>query len=129
MSFKLYKFCQNGVLTFLSAAFSLFYLFSIAGPFSWWFGLIGSVVITVISFIPPLGIFYPVTFGIFIIIALIISYLYPSGYFLLLLVVLIQHLVRFVSLFTFTTANPQKSLMYDEAIRYGIDLDETEESF
>lgn len=129
MGFRFYKFCQNGVITFLSAAFSMFYSLSIAGSFSWWLGLIISVVATVIAFVPPFGMFYPVTFGIFIIVALIRSYLQSSGFFWFLLIILILHIVRFVSMLTFAAANPQKSLMYDEAIRYGIDPNEIEESF
>ena len=123
MSFKLYKFCQNGLITFLSAVFSMFYSLSISGNMSWWFGLIMAVVATLIAFVPPLGVAYPITFGVFIVVALIRSFLYSSGFFWLLLVILIVHIFRFVAMLTFAAANPEKSLQYDEAIRYGIELD------
>lgn len=124
MSFKVYKFCQNGLITFLSAAFSMFYSLSISGNISWWLGLIIAAAATVIAFVPPLGMAYPITFGVFIIVALIRSYLFSSGYFWLLLIILIVHIFRFVAMFTFASANPEKSLQYDEAIRDGIDLDQ-----
>lgn len=123
MSFKFYKFCQSGLITFLTAVFSMFYTLSISGKISWWLGLIIAVAATAIGFVPPLGMVYPLTFSVFIIIALIRSYLFSSGFFWLLLSLLIVHIVRFVAMLTFAAANPEKSLQYDEAIRYGIDLD------
>lgn len=123
MSFKFYKFCQNGLITSLSALFAMFYSLSVSGSVSWWLGLIISVVAVFIGFVPPLGIIYPFTFGIYILVALIRSYLCSSGFFWLLLIILILHIIRFVAMMTFARANPEKSLMYDEAIRYGINIE------
>lgn len=123
MSFKFYKFCQNGLITFSTAAFAMFYSLTISGSISWWLGLIISVAATVAGFIPPLGLFYPVTFGIYLLIALIRSYIYSSPFFWILLILLIVHIIRFVAMLTFTRTNPEKSLQYDEAIRYGIKIE------
>lgn len=123
VSFKFYKFCQNGLITFCSAAFAMFYSLAISGGMSWWLGLIISVAATIAGFIPPFGMLYPLTFGIFLLVALIRSYIYSSAFFWLLLVLLIVHVIRFVAMLTFARANPQKSLQYDEAIRYGIEIE------
>lgn len=122
MSFKFYRFCQNGVITILSAVFAMFYILSISGSMSWWLGLLIAFGATLIGFIPPLGLIYPVTFGIFILVALIRSYLCSSAFFWILLFLLILHIVRFVAMLTFARSNPEKSLQYDEAIRYGYDI-------
>lgn len=121
MSFKFYKFCQNGVITVLSAVYALFYSLSVSGNMSWWLGLLISVVATLACFIPPLGMFYPLTFSVFILVALIMSYIDASVYFWLILAILILHIVRYVAMFTFCRSNPEKSLEYDTAIRYGYD--------
>lgn len=123
MSFKFYKFCQNGLITVLSAVFAMFYTLSISGNISWWLGLIIAICATVIGFIPPLGLIYPFTFGVFILVALIRAYMYSNAFFWILLILLILHIIRFVAMLTFARANPEKSLQYDEAIRYGIDLE------
>lgn len=123
MSFKFYKFCQNGLITAASALFSMYYTLSISGTFSWWLGLIISIAATLIAFVPPFGFFYPFTFGIFILIALIRSYLFSDAFFWILLILLIVHIIRFVAMLTFARANPEKSLQYDEAIRYGIEVE------
>lgn len=123
MSFKLYKFCQNGIITILCSTFSMFYNLSIAGSISWWLGIIISIAATFIAFVPPLGFFYPVIFGLYILVAVILSFLQHNAFFWLLLVVLILHIFRFVAMLTFVRSNPEKSLQYDEAIRYGIDLE------
>lgn len=123
MSFKLYKFCQNGLITILSSVFSAFYAVSVVGGLSWWLGLIIALAATFIAFIPPLGLIYPLTFGGYILIALVGSFICSSHFFWVFLVLLILHIVRFVAMLTFARANPEKSLQYDEAIRYGIDLE------
>lgn len=121
MSFKFYKFCQSGFITVLCSAFSLFYSLSISGNFIWWLGIIISICVTLFCFIPPFGIFYPIIFGIFILISLIKSYIEASLFFWPILFVFVLHIVRFVSIFTFSRSNPEKSLQYDEAIRYGVE--------
>lgn len=123
MSFKFYKFCQSGLITILSAVFAMFYTLSISGSTSWWLGLIIAIAATIIGFVPPLGLIYPLTFGVFILVALVKSYIFSSHFFWILLILLILHIVRFVAMLTFARANPEKSLQYDEAIRYGIDLE------
>lgn len=123
MSFKFYKFCQNGLITMTCSVFSMIYTLSISGSISWWLGLIIAIAATVIAFIPPLGLFYPFTFGIYILVALVRSYIYSSLFFWILLVILVLHIVRFVAMLTFVRSNPEKSLQYDEAIRYGIELE------
>lgn len=123
MSFKFYKFCQSGLFTMGSSIFAMFYTLAISGRMSLLLGLVISVAVTLLAFVPPLGLFYPFTIGIFILIALIRSYLFTSAFFWILLALLIVHIVRFVAMLTFARTNPEKSLQYDEAIRYGIDFE------
>lgn len=123
MSFKFYKFCQNGIITFLTASFSMFYILSLSGNLSWWLGLLIAIAVTCIGFIPPIGLIYPLTFGVFILIALVKAYTDSTLFFWVLLLLLIIHIIRFVAMLTFARSNPQKSLQYDEAIRYGINID------
>lgn len=123
MSFKFYKFCQNGLITFFSASFSMFYTFSISGSLPWWLGLILGIGATVVGFIPPIGMFYPVTFGIFMLVALIKSYIDTNAFFWLLLAIFVLHIIRNVAIFIFCRTNPQKSLEYDTAIRYGYECE------
>lgn len=124
MSFKFYKFCQNGFITASSSVFAMFYSLSISGNISWWLGLLIGIAATIVGFIPPFGILYPVTFGIFILVALIKSYIDASVFFLLLLVVFVLHIIRFVAMFTFCRSNPEKSLEYDYAIRCGYEIED-----
>lgn len=123
MSFKFYKFCQNGLITFLSATFAMFYTLSVSGRMSWWLGLIIALIATCIGFVPPIGLIYPLTFGVFILIALIKAFISSNFYFWILLILFVVHIVRFVAMITFARSNPEKSLQYDEAIRYGINID------
>lgn len=123
MSFKFYKFCQNGLITAISSVFSMYYNLSISGTIVWWLGLLIALATTVIAFIPPLGMFYPITFGIYMLIALVRSFSRSAIYFWILLIVLLLHIIRFVAMLTFARSNPEKSLQYDEAIRYGFNPD------
>ena len=124
MSFKFYKFCQNWIITVVTAVFSMFYTLSLSGTIPWWLGIILSVVATIIALVPPLGIFYPLTFGVFILVALIRAYLRSSLFFWVLLILLLLHIIRNVAILTFARSNPEKSLQYDEAIRFGINLNQ-----
>lgn len=123
MSFKFYKFCQNAIITSLSAVFSMFYSLSISGNMEWWWGLLIGIAATMVGFIPPLGMFYPLTFGIFILVALIKSYIDTSAFFWLLLIIFVLHIIRNAAMLTFCRSNPEKSLEYDTAIRYGYECE------
>lgn len=97
----------------------MYYLLSISGNIPWWGGLLIGIVVTVICFVPPIGAIYPLIIGIYILAALIKSFIDSSGFFWLLLAIFILHVVRFVAMLTFCRSNPEKSLEYDTAIKYG----------
>lgn len=119
MSFKFYKFCQNGIITFLTATFSMFYSLSISGNMPWWAGLLIGIAATIVGFIPPIGMIYPFTFGVFILVALIKSLVDASAFLWLFLATFILHVIRNAAMLIFCKNHPQKSLEYDMAIRYG----------
>lgn len=124
MSFRFYKFCQSGIITFLSSIFALTYLLLSLTDFSLLVSIVLAIAGTFLCFLPIVSFFYPFIIAIYFIMAIIFSPLYEGIYFYLLLGFFILHLVRFISMFSFVAKNPTLSKDYDAAIRYGVDYDD-----
>lgn len=120
VSFGHYKFCQSGTVTIASAAYAMMHILFITGDMSWWAALLIGAVATFVWFLPILAFFYPVAFAVYLVIAVARSIPTMDIFFWIALAVLCLHVYRWVALFVFVRREPQLSLMYDEAIRYGV---------
>ena len=120
LSFKFYKFCQSALITFITSLYACFMTGYSLFNFPWWGALIFSIVATIICFLPIISIFYPLLIGVFLILSCIGTF--PGITFFFSIVIAVLHIVRMYSMLSFAKKNPQKSLEYDTAIRYGYKL-------
>ncbi len=120
MSFKFYKFCQNGVITIITSLYACFIVGNFLLDLSWFGSIILSVIATIVCFLPIVSIFYPFIISAYLILACVGAY--SSFNFYLCLLLLVLHIVRMVSMLRFARKNPTLSLEYDKAIRYGYKL-------
>lgn len=120
VSFRHYKFCQNGTVTIASVAYAMMHIFFITGDMSWWAALLIGAVATFVWFLPILAFFYPVAFAVYMVIAVVRSIPTMDIFFWIALGVLCLHVYRWVALFVFVRREPQTSLMYDDAISRGL---------
>lgn len=120
MSFKFYKFCQNGLVTFITSLFACF----IIGMFLFDLPLFGSIVLSVVGtaicFVPIISILYPFLLFVYLVLACIGAFSHFSFYASLILLIL--HVIRMVSMLSFVRKHPDLSLEYDKAIRGGYKL-------
>ena len=117
MSFRFYKFCQNWGITLITSLLACFIVGNTLFNFNWLGSLVISIVATVICFLPIISIFYPFLIGLYLVLACVGSFLNVSFYISLILLAI--HIIRMYLMLSFARKNPELSLEYDKAIRYG----------
>ena len=121
MSFRIYKFCQTGAITVPTAIFAATSLIYNVTDIAWWGCLLIGVLITVITFLPIISIIYPFTIAAYLIASIATSSDDETLKFIL-IVALILHIIRSVSMLYFSWKDPETSRAYDAAIRNGYRL-------
>lgn len=121
MSFKFYKFCQTGVLTFPTAIFAATSLIYNITEIAWCGCLLIGVLIPALTFLPIISLLYPFTIAVYLVAAIAtLSGNETLKY--ILIAVLILHIIRSVSMLYFSWKDPETSRAYDTAIRNGYKL-------
>ena len=120
MSFRFYKFCQNGLITIVTSLLASFVMGDTLFGFKWLGSLIVSIIATTVCFLPGISIFYPLLIGVYLVLACIGSF--SSIKFYICLILLITHIIRMFSMLSFAIKNPALSNEYDKAIRFGYKL-------
>lgn len=120
ISYRLYKFCQEWWITIACAAFALFYLLY----FNIGLSLVLSIVISAagvcVLMLPGIGIFYPLTFLIIMIIGVIGTSDFYNVRFYTLCAITLLHIIRMAIMFVFNKKHPDIAAEYDREIRSGI---------
>lgn len=116
-NFRFYKFCQNPVISILSSVYAFFVILTITYSMPWWSSILIGFIATIIWLLPFLNIFYPFSFGLYILIALFISASHITAHFYILIGIFILHVIRMVNMLLLAKRDPNLSLIYDTAIR------------
>ena len=100
----------------------MFHILSITGDMVWWAALLIGIAATFVWFLPVISLFHPIAFLAYMVIAVIRSVPAMDAYFWIAVCVLVSYAIRYAAMFALARLDPQRSLMYDEAIRNGIKL-------